>query len=76
LPLFVTGGGAQSKILAEFVAVADRIGSKSWHPTRAFGLSFDAINIGTIEAPADIPDIERNEKFRYWQHVFVDKTQV
>lgn len=42
----------------------------------AFGLSFGAINIGTIEAPADIPDIETNERFRDWRHVFVDKTQV
>lgn len=34
-----------------------------------------AINIGTIEASADILDIEENEQFLDWRHAFEDKTQ-
>ena len=42
----------------------------------AYGLSFPAINIGTIEPPNDIEDIDPPRRRRRWEDGFVGKEQV
>ena len=43
----------------------------------AYGLSFPAINIGTIKPPHEIPDVEPQPMVRRdWQHAYVDKDAV
>jgi hypothetical protein len=44
--------------------------------TVAFGLSHDAINIGSIEAPAEVPDVERTTHIKEWRDFYVGKEHV
>lgn len=42
----------------------------------AYGLSFDALDIGKIDPPHQIGDVELNRRSRQWQSAYVSKDQV
>lgn len=104
LPLFVCGGGCESRVVGEARRAADRTGKGVWDPyaglkpmslpvpfppiaappealgrmdfarlSVAYGLSFPAINIGKIEAPAEIDDIPNNPPQSGWRSRYIEK---
>lgn len=101
LPLFVCGGGAGSRIVADARGSADRTARGIWDPyaglrvmslptppvaaspevlrrmdfarlSVAYGLSFPAINIGTIEPPAEIEDISPELPQSQWKSKYLE----